>query len=52
MLAVKGGHFSVVDALVVNPRLTHFSLKRSLDLAREWILKPSISEVDINSIMA
>ncbi|OGE46534.1 hypothetical protein PENARI_c203G03085, partial [Penicillium arizonense] len=34
MLAVKGGHSSIVDALVVNPRLKYFSLKRSLDLAR------------------
>ncbi|CAG8008866.1 unnamed protein product [Penicillium nalgiovense] len=26
MLAVKAGHFSIVDALVVNPRLKIFSL--------------------------
>jgi ankyrin repeat protein len=42
MLAVKGGHFSVVDALVVNPRLTHFSLKRSLDLARDDCIQRAI----------
>jgi hypothetical protein len=34
MLAVKGGHFSIVHALVVSPRLKHLNLKRSLDLAR------------------
>ncbi|KAI3188526.1 hypothetical protein DTO003C3_10231 [Penicillium roqueforti] len=34
MLAVKGGHFSIVEALVVDPKLKYFSLKRSLDLAR------------------
>jgi hypothetical protein len=34
MLAVKGGHTSIVNVLVVDHRLTRFSLKRSLDLAR------------------
>lgn len=34
MLAVKYEHFSIIDALVVNPRLNYLSLKRSLDLAR------------------
>ena len=33
MLAVKGGHFSIIDALLVNPRLTYLGLKTSLDLA-------------------
>ncbi|CAG8243323.1 unnamed protein product, partial [Penicillium nalgiovense] len=42
MLAVKGGHISIVDALVVNHRLTHFSLKRSLDLARDDCIKKAI----------
>jgi hypothetical protein len=34
MLAVKGGYFSIVDVLVVKPRLKYFSLTRCLDLAR------------------
>ncbi|CAG8293930.1 unnamed protein product, partial [Penicillium salamii] len=42
MLAVKGGHFSIVDALVVNPRLKYFSLKRSLDIARDDCIKRAI----------
>ena len=42
MLAVKGGHISIVDARVVNPRLTHFSLKRSLDLARNGCIQRAI----------
>ncbi|CAG7937133.1 unnamed protein product [Penicillium salamii] len=42
MLAAKGGHSSIVDALVVNPRLTHFSLKRSLDLARDDCIQRTI----------
>jgi ankyrin repeat protein len=42
MLAVKGGHFSIVDALVVNPRLKYFSLKRSLDLARNDCIQRAI----------
>jgi ankyrin repeat protein len=42
MLAVKGGHFSIVDALVVSPRLTHFRLKRSLDLARDDCIQRAI----------
>jgi ankyrin repeat protein len=35
MLAVKGGCTSIVNALVVDHRLTRFSLKRSLVLARD-----------------
>lgn len=35
MLAVKSGHFSIVDALVANPRPTQFSLRGSLDLAKD-----------------
>jgi ankyrin repeat protein len=42
MLAVKGGHFSIVDALVVNSRLTHFSLKKSLYLARDNCIQRAI----------
>ncbi|CAG8093096.1 unnamed protein product [Penicillium nalgiovense] len=42
MLAAKGGHYSIVNALVVNPRLTHFSLKRSLDLARDDCMQRAI----------
>ncbi|KAJ5202948.1 hypothetical protein N7449_005027 [Penicillium cf. viridicatum] len=42
MLAVKGGHFSIVDALVVNPRRKYFSLKRSLDIARDDCIKRAI----------
>ncbi|CAG8159667.1 unnamed protein product, partial [Penicillium nalgiovense] len=42
MLAVKGGHVSVVDALVANPRLKYFSLKRSLDLARDHYIQRAI----------
>ena len=42
MLAVKGGHSSIVDALVVNPRLKYFSLKRSLDLARNDCIQRAI----------
>jgi ankyrin repeat protein len=42
MLAVKGGHVSVVDALVANPRITYFSLKRSLDLARDDCIQRAI----------
>ena len=42
MLAVKGGHFLIVDALVVNPRLKYFSLKRSLDLARNDCIQRAI----------
>jgi ankyrin repeat protein len=42
MLAVKGGHVSVIDALVANPRLTYFSLKRSLDLARDDCIQRAI----------
>lgn len=41
MLAVKDGHFSIVNALLANARLKSFSLKISLELARglfrtEW----------------
>jgi ankyrin repeat protein len=42
MLAVRGGHFSIVDALVVNPRLTLVSLKRSLDSARNVCVQRAI----------
>ncbi|CAG8059008.1 unnamed protein product [Penicillium salamii] len=35
MLAVKYGHFSIVNALLANTRLKSFSLKRSLELARD-----------------
>ncbi|CRL30840.1 unnamed protein product [Penicillium camemberti] len=42
MLAVKGGHFSIVDALVANPGLKYFSLKRSLDIARDDSIKRAI----------
>jgi hypothetical protein len=42
MLAVKGGHFWTVDAFVVNPRLTPFSLKRSLVLARDDCIQRAI----------
>ncbi|KAI3093078.1 hypothetical protein CBS147333_10140 [Penicillium roqueforti] len=42
MLAVKGGHFSIVDALVVNPRLKNFSLKRSLDRAGNDCIQKAI----------
>jgi ankyrin repeat protein len=34
ILAVDGGHFSIVNALVVDDRLKRFNLKRSLDPAR------------------
>ncbi|CAG8108096.1 unnamed protein product [Penicillium salamii] len=42
MLAVKGGHVSIVDALVVNPSLKYFSLKRSLDIARNDCIQRAI----------
>jgi hypothetical protein len=42
MLAVRGGHFSIVDALVANPRLTHFGLRRSLDLAKDYCIQRAI----------
>ncbi|CAG8145744.1 unnamed protein product, partial [Penicillium nalgiovense] len=42
MLAVKGGHFSIVEALVVDPKLKYFSLKRSLDLARNDCIQRTI----------
>jgi tRNA A37 threonylcarbamoyltransferase TsaD len=42
MLAVKGGHCSIVDVLVVNPRLKYFSLTRSLDLARNDYIQKAI----------
>ncbi|CAG8003377.1 unnamed protein product [Penicillium salamii] len=42
ILAAKGGHSSIVNALMVNPRLTHFSLKRSLDLARDDCIQRTI----------
>jgi hypothetical protein len=35
MLAAKGGHIPIVNALMVDRRLERFSLKRSLDLARD-----------------
>lgn len=42
MLAVKDGHFSIVNALLANTRLKRFSLKRSLDLARDDCIQRSI----------
>ncbi|CAG8165606.1 unnamed protein product [Penicillium nalgiovense] len=42
ILAVKGGHFSIVDALVANRRLKHSSSKRSLDLARNDCIQRAI----------
>ncbi|OGE47109.1 hypothetical protein PENARI_c063G04915, partial [Penicillium arizonense] len=42
MLAVKGGHSSIVDALVVNPRLKYFSLTKSLDLTRNDCIQRAI----------
>ena len=42
MLAVRGEHLSIVDALVANPRLTHFSLRRSLDLAKDYRIQRAI----------
>ncbi|KZN87774.1 Ankyrin-1 [Penicillium chrysogenum] len=51
MLAVKGGHFSIVDALVANPGLKYFSLKRSLDIARNGCIKRAIrSRTEDNNI--
>ena len=44
MLAVKGGHVSVVDALVANSRLKYFSLKRLLDLARDNCIQMAIQD--------
>jgi ankyrin repeat protein len=42
MLAVRGGHFSIVDVLVANPRLTHFSLRRTLGLAKDNCIQRAI----------
>jgi ankyrin repeat protein len=42
ILAVKGGHFSIFDALVVNSRQKYLSLKRSLDLARNDCIQRAI----------
>ncbi|OGE46852.1 hypothetical protein PENARI_c099G05954 [Penicillium arizonense] len=42
MLAVKGGHSSIVDALLVNPRLKHFSLTKSLNLTRNDCIQRAI----------
>ncbi|CDM32595.1 F-box domain, cyclin-like [Penicillium roqueforti FM164] len=42
MLAVRGGHFSIIDALVANPRLIHFSLRRSLDLVKDYRIQRAI----------
>ncbi|KAJ5033206.1 hypothetical protein NUH16_003122 [Penicillium rubens] len=42
MLAVKGKHFSIVEALVVDPKLKYFSLERSLDLARKDCIQRAI----------
>ena len=42
MLAVKGRHVSVVNALLANPRLKYFNLKRSLDLARDDCIQRAI----------
>jgi hypothetical protein len=41
-LAVKGGHVSIVDALVVNPRLQYFSLIRSLDITTNYYINRAI----------
>jgi ankyrin repeat protein len=42
MLAVKDGHSSIVNALLANTRLQSFSLKRSLELARDDCIKTAI----------
>ncbi|CAG8875840.1 unnamed protein product [Penicillium salamii] len=42
MLAVKDGHFSIVNALLANTRLKSFSLKRSLELARDDCIQRAI----------
>ncbi|CAG8274700.1 unnamed protein product [Penicillium olsonii] len=42
MLAVKDGHFSIVNALLANTRLESFSLKRSLELARDDCIRRAI----------
>jgi ankyrin repeat protein len=42
MLAVKGGHFSIVNVLVLNPGLKYFTLQRSLDLARNDCIQRAI----------
>jgi ankyrin repeat protein len=42
MLAVRGGHCSIVDALVEKPGLQSFSLKRSLELAKDDYIKRAI----------
>jgi ankyrin repeat protein len=42
MLAVRGGHCSIVDALVAKPGLQSFGLKRSLELARDDCIKRAI----------
>ncbi|CAG8906384.1 unnamed protein product [Penicillium salamii] len=49
MLAVKNGHSSIVNALLANARLKNFSLKRSLELARDDCIQRAIQnrmEVD------
>lgn len=38
MLAVRGEYLSIVNALVANPRLIYFSLRRSLDLAKDYCI--------------
>jgi ankyrin repeat protein len=42
MLAVRGGHRSIVDALVTKPGHKSFSLKRSLELARDDCIQRAI----------
>ncbi|CAG8890751.1 unnamed protein product [Penicillium salamii] len=42
MLAVKDGHISIVNALLANTTLQCFSLKRSLELARDNCIKRAI----------
>ncbi|CAG8096753.1 unnamed protein product, partial [Penicillium salamii] len=42
MLAVKNGHFSIVNALLANTRLKSFSLKRSLELARDDCIRRAV----------
>ncbi|CAG7977422.1 unnamed protein product [Penicillium salamii] len=42
MLAVKDGHFSIVNALLANTRVKRFSLKRSFELARDDCIQRAI----------
>jgi hypothetical protein len=45
MLAVKDGHFSIVNALLANTGLQSFSLERSLELARDDCIKRAIRNI-------